>query len=276
LSVESLWNLKKKKNVMKAKIILAVIAGVFIFGELIVDAQTAASQKTMLITNWIQPSEKYCLVGKQIYDKYRSPQFVTVNPPIFATVSVSYQGPVDSVVHPLVLGASWKQGGVSYFVTLRNYPFVRTAWNYNGNNLYKVGGVSAQAMLVSETPHYNTAGALLSVNQVYECGMPLTEPYPVVQRYTPLTEEQKKLLVEKQLAEKKRLAEKEKTTATKTFELLKSDAEAGSPTAQYDLAKRYLEGRGCEVDTNEAIRWLKLSASGGNAAAVKRLDGLKN
>ena len=106
--------------------------------------------------------------------------------------------------------------------------------------------------------------------------MPLTEPYPVVQRYTPLTEEQKKLLVEKQLAEKKSLAKMGKATDIKTFKLLKSDAEAGSPTAQYDLAKRYLDGRGCVFDTNEAIRWLKLSSSGGNAAAAKRLDEVKN
>jgi len=261
---------------MNAKTILVVIAGVFIFGELIVNAQIAASQKTMLITNWIQPAENYCLVGKQLYDKYRSPQFVTVNPPIFATVSVYYQGSVDTVVHPLQLTVNWQQGGVSYLVILENYPFVRTMWNFNGKNLYMVGGVSAQAMLVSETPKYNTAGTLLSVQKVYECGMPLTAPYPVVQRYTPLTEEQKKLQVEKQLANKKRLAEKEIATATKTFGLLKSDAEAGSPTAQYDLAKRYLDGRGCEVDTNEAIRWLKLSASGGNAVAAKRLAELKN
>src|SRR5665213_737652 len=68
--------------------------------------------KTVLVTNWIQPSERYCFIGQQLYDKYRSPQFITVDIPIFATVSVSYSGPVDTVVHPLTLSASWQQGGV--------------------------------------------------------------------------------------------------------------------------------------------------------------------
>ncbi|HOB99940.1 MAG TPA: hypothetical protein PKM43_14520 [Verrucomicrobiota bacterium] len=41
------------------------------------------------------------------------------------------------------------------------------------------------------------------------------------------------------------------------------------PSAQYDLALRYLEGRGVQQDTNEARRLLKLATAGGYKPAVE-------
>lgn len=51
-------------------------------------------------------------------------------------------------------------------------------------------------------------------------------------------------------------------------------AHDGSPGAQLDLAKRYLEGRGLTKDIEAARKWLKLSAGNGNSEAAKLLQKL--
>lgn len=60
---------------------------------------------------------------------------------------------------------------------------------------------------------------------------------------------------------------------------LKSDAEAGSVTAQFDLGNRYLDGEGVEQDNVEALRWFTLAAENDNAnaqynIAVMYLNGI--
>src|ERR1035437_2209799 len=252
---------------------ISVILGIFFAFIVQCAAQTNSfpvitNYKTVLITNWIQPTEQYCFIRQQLYDKYRSPLFVTVNIPAAATIGVNYNGPVDFTVHLLDLSANWREGQTSVSVVVKNFPFIRGRWNYQNGRYYQPGGggVNAQAMLISDAPRYNGYGVITYDSKTYDCGTPMTAPYKIVQTYTPpkpLTAEQKKLLEEKQAA-----------SASKTFEFLQKQAEGGSPTAQYDLAGCYLIGKGCEVDTNEAKRWFRLSASGGNAEASNKLAEL--
>ncbi len=60
----------------------------------------------------------------------------------------------------------------------------------------------------------------------------------------------------------------------KTVEFQKKRAEAGAPTAQYDLAMRYLTGDGVEKDPKLGRKWLESAATNGNNQAVKKLSEL--
>lgn len=59
---------------------------------------------------------------------------------------------------------------------------------------------------------------------------------------------------------------------------LKTEAANGSPSAQYNLALHYLNGRGCETNKDLAIHWLKTASDGGDFLASNKLvtlQGLK-
>lgn len=45
--------------------------------------------------------------------------------------------------------------------------------------------------------------------------------------------------------------------------VLRSNADAGDASAQFELSRRYLKGDGLEQNDDEAIRWLRLAAEGG-------------
>lgn len=72
----------------------------------------------------------------------------------------------------------------------------------------------------------------------------------------------------------------EKTTEEKaailqrTIEFQKKRAEAGAPSAQYDLGLRYLNGDGVERNPELAQKWLHSAATNGNMQAVKKLKEL--
>lgn len=55
----------------------------------------------------------------------------------------------------------------------------------------------------------------------------------------------------------------------------KQNAASGNPTAQYDLAMRYLRGNGVEQDDAQAMEWLKLASQNGNSRAKKELTALQ-
>lgn len=61
----------------------------------------------------------------------------------------------------------------------------------------------------------------------------------------------------------------------KLFEYQKSRAEKGSETAQFDLAMRYLTGRGVEKDDKLGREWLEKAAKNGHTVAAKKLAELK-
>lgn len=68
-------------------------------------------------------------------------------------------------------------------------------------------------------------------------------------------------------------ATEEKLAAAKrAFDADKKKAEAGSATAQYNLAFRYLNGDGVKADHTEAKKWLQTSAKQGNKLAAKTLQ----
>lgn len=54
----------------------------------------------------------------------------------------------------------------------------------------------------------------------------------------------------------------------------KERAEAGSASTQYDLALRYIEGKGVEKDPKLAKKWLEKSAASGNEKAKLKLAEL--
>ncbi|QCK84363.1 hypothetical protein E8L99_00390 [Phreatobacter aquaticus] len=55
---------------------------------------------------------------------------------------------------------------------------------------------------------------------------------------------------------------------------LRAAADSGNPVAAYDLATRYLEGRGVPVSATEAARWYQRAADAGIAPAQYRLGSL--
>lgn len=68
-------------------------------------------------------------------------------------------------------------------------------------------------------------------------------------------------------------ATEEKLAAAKrAFDADKKKAEAGSATAQYNLAFRYLNGDGVKADRAAAKKWLQTSAKQGNKLAAKTLQ----
>jgi TPR repeat protein len=61
----------------------------------------------------------------------------------------------------------------------------------------------------------------------------------------------------------------------KKLDWQKERAAAGSASVQYDLAIRYLDGKGVEKDAAEAKKWLKESAKSGNEKAKAKLAELE-
>lgn len=58
---------------------------------------------------------------------------------------------------------------------------------------------------------------------------------------------------------------------------LRKAAEKGEPTAQFDIGCAYMDGTGGLVqNTNEALKWLKASASQGNTKAQIRINEIMN
>ncbi len=60
----------------------------------------------------------------------------------------------------------------------------------------------------------------------------------------------------------------------RAVELLRQRAEAGNASAQYELAMRYLNGKGVEKNPAEARKWLTAAAKQGYVWAKKKLDEL--
>jgi TPR repeat protein len=60
----------------------------------------------------------------------------------------------------------------------------------------------------------------------------------------------------------------------KTIEFQKKRAEEGSPSAQYELAMRYLRGDGLEKDVETGRKWLEKSAGKDYSPAKKKLEEL--
>lgn len=65
-------------------------------------------------------------------------------------------------------------------------------------------------------------------------------------------------------------AEKEEQIR-KVVDFQKKRAEAGSPSSQYDLGMRYLDGNGVEKDLDLARKWLGEAAKNGSETAAKKL-----
>ncbi len=78
------------------------------------------------------------------------------------------------------------------------------------------------------------------------------------------------LLVNTNVIPEKTKAQKDEMVR-KTIAFQKKQAEAGAPTAQYDLGVRYLNGDGVEKDSELARKWLNASATNGNTQAAKKL-----
>jgi TPR repeat protein len=62
--------------------------------------------------------------------------------------------------------------------------------------------------------------------------------------------------------------DKEETAISDGFRV---QAEAGKPTAQLQLAVRYLEGKGIARDSNQGLRWLQAAADAGVGEAISSL-----
>lgn len=65
-------------------------------------------------------------------------------------------------------------------------------------------------------------------------------------------------------------------TERKVLEFQKRQAENGSPAYQYEMALRYLEGRGVELDPVKGRELLEKAAQNGNQDAIFKLKGLES
>ena len=88
----------------------------------------------------------------------------------------------------------------------------------------------------------------------------------------PPQQQQQPLPAQNPLPEKTK--EQKEELVRKTIEFQKKRAEAGAPTAQYDLGMRYLNGDGVEKDLDLAKKWLSAAATNGNSQAAKKLETL--
>jgi len=57
------------------------------------------------------------------------------------------------------------------------------------------------------------------------------------------------------------------SACSSSYEELRTKAEQGDATAQYDLANMFFDGKGVKQDFSESLAWFKKSAEGGNANA---------
>ena len=237
---------------------------------------TATNDKIIIVTNWIQPSDRYCYIGKQLFDKYHTPQFVTVDIPAGANIGFAYNGPVDFTVHPTTLTAFWQNGKTACSVVIKNYPFVRGQWNYNARNgsYFQPGGLGANALaaLISDTPIYNGFGAIIRDSKIYDCGTPMTEPIKIVRSYTP---EELAALQAREKLEAQKAKDRGNQSQVNAVKWLQPQATNGSPSAQCSLGLHYLNGQGCETNREAAIYWLRIAADQGNLEASNKLATLK-
>ncbi len=114
---------------------------------------------------------------------------------------------------------------------------------------------------------YDTVGGYSRSLHKLEYGKPCAAP-PVKQ---PSAAE-----IAAQAAAAKAAAEKKQSDADKaTFKFHHDRALAGDAGSQFRLGQLYLEGKGVNVDTNEAKAWFKKASNQGNeeaATELKRLD----
>jgi TPR repeat protein len=67
---------------------------------------------------------------------------------------------------------------------------------------------------------------------------------------------------------------KQEEVLKKTIEFQKKRAAEGSPSAQYELGLRYLNGDGLEKDESEGRKWIEQSAKNDYTLAKKKLEEL--
>jgi len=120
------------------------------------------------------------MVDGQLYDVERSTRFtsVQITPPV--NYYVNYSGPVDSEIHYVTVEATWNSAKLNGSTTVHNYPLQRDIWVVSNGQLRPPQGIlTARAILIEDKKNYDIYGNVRSVNQTYDCGLPLTEPYPL-------------------------------------------------------------------------------------------------
>lgn len=82
--------------------------------------------------------------------------------------------------------------------------------------------------------------------------------------------------MQREAAAKAELLRNEKQAAldAKTAAFYRQRADSGDAAAQFELARRYLSGKGVEKDDKEAARLLRLAAAQGHKPAQKQLEGM--
>jgi len=98
--------------------------------------------------------------------------------------------------------------------------------------------------------------------EFYDCGLPSSPP--------PQTPEQIAASKRQAVLEQERIMESQ----TNAFRWLLLKSTNGSASDQYDLALHYLNGQGCETNRQQAIFWLKESASQDGVEASNKLASL--
>lgn len=122
---------------------------------------------------------------------------------------------------------------------------------------------SASAQVTARRVTKKITDANAAANQVNQPAPPAPVPVPVVAPPKVLTN-----------AVPEKTPEQKAKILQKTIEFQKQRAEAGAPTAQYDLGMRYLNGDGIEKNLELAQKWLHSAATNGNTQAVKKLEEL--
>jgi hypothetical protein len=104
--------------------------------------------------------------------------------------------------------------------------------------------------------------------ETWDCGKPYVPSAADI-------EAARKQAADKMEADTIALRKKEHEAQLRAFRTVYSGATNGSPSMQYSLALRYLNGQGCETNKDEGIRWLKIASTNGSYEAASKLAALK-
>ena len=144
---------------------------------------------------------------------------------------------------------------------------------------YAVGASDYKTVAITNAPDYSSLAdgarvresaihtGTVEINgrtlELWDCGHPYVLPPPTAEQLQAI-----------QAAQAAKARAKFLTQSNSTFQLLQQ-ATNGSPTDQYNLGMRYLQGYGCASNQTSAIYWFTRAADAGDKDAADKLKTLQ-
>lgn len=128
------------------------------------------------VTNFIAPQQTWRSIGSQIYDIKSFPS-VRV-PPNLSYHAIGYNG----VPKQPVKLEGFLQGNPPESMTFDNFPFDPKDFSliHGINGLQPNRALFCRALKTSDVTNWNVLSQPVSIDVVYDCGLPVTNPVPVI------------------------------------------------------------------------------------------------